>query len=110
MEKKEKTFIQQVTGTFLFYAQTVTSAMLVALNALASEESSPTEQTMAKVKQLLDYAASQEEAIITYRKSGMVLSIHSNASYLGVSKARSRVGRFFFLSSNDPFPQTMGQC
>ena len=82
--------------------------MLVALNALASEQSNPTEQTMTKVKQFLDYAATQEEAIITYKKSDMVLVIHSDASYLSVSKARSRVGGHFFLSADEPFPRNNG--
>ncbi len=47
---------------------------------------------MAKVKQLLDYCASHEEAIITYNASKMVLVVHSNAGYANEKKARSRAG------------------
>jgi hypothetical protein len=47
---------------------------------------------MAKVKQLLDYCASQEEAIITYNVSKMVLAVHSNTGYANEKKARSRAG------------------
>jgi hypothetical protein len=52
---------------------------------------------MAKVKQLLDYCASQEEAIITYNASKMVLAVHSNAGYANEKKARSHTGGHFFL-------------
>ncbi len=74
--------------------------MLVALNAIATQQAAPTQKTMNRVKQLLDYCASQEEAILTYHASAMVLAVHSNAGYLNESKARSRVGGHFFLSSD----------
>jgi hypothetical protein len=54
---------------------------------------------MKQTKQLLDYLATQEEAILTYNKSNMILAIHSDASYLSSErKARSRAGGHFFLS------------
>ena len=82
LEKADKKFVQQVTGTFLFYARAFDSTMLTTLIAIASEQATPTENTMKKCNQFLDYAASQEEAILTYKKRDMVLAIHSNASYL----------------------------
>ena len=38
----------------------------------------------------------------------MVLAIHSNASYLSESKARSRAGGHFYLSDNPKFPPNNG--
>ena len=63
LNKIDKQFIQEVTGMFLYYAQAVDSTMLTALSALASEQSDPTEETMKKCKQFLDYVASQEDAV-----------------------------------------------
>jgi hypothetical protein len=60
------------------------------------------------VKQLLDFAATQEPAVLTYRKSDMVLSIHSDAGYLNEENARSRAGGHHYLSENVPFPQNNG--
>jgi hypothetical protein len=108
LNKDEKRFMQEVTGTFLFYARAVDPTMLTALSSLASEQCAPTENTMKKVKQFLDYAASQEDAAITYRKSDMVLAIHSDASYLSEPKARSRAGGHFFMSENDKDPKDNG--
>jgi hypothetical protein len=108
LDDKDKKYIQQVLGTFLFYARAVDSTMLVTLSAIASEQASPTESTMKKVKQFLDFAASQEEAIVTYKASDMVLAIHSDASYLSEPKARSRAGGHFFMSSDAPQPANNG--
>ena len=52
--------------------------------------------------------ASQEEAVLTYKASNMVLAIHSDASYLSESKARSRAGGHMFTSANDKIPTNNG--
>ena len=82
VSKEDNKFIMQVTVNFLFRAIAVDSKMLPTLSALASEQSSPTEAKMKRCKQFLDYAASQEESVLTYRASNMILAIHSDASYL----------------------------
>ncbi len=42
---------------------------------------------MEKCLQYLDYAATQDNAILTYKASNMILAIHSGASYLSEWKA-----------------------
>ena len=108
LTKEEKTFIQEVVGVFLFYARAVDCTMLAALGSIASQQAKPTQKTMEKVKQFLDYAATHPEAIITYRASGMVLAGHSDASYLSETRARSRAGGHFFMSENETFPAPNG--
>ena len=66
--------------------------MLTPLSALASQQSKPTVETMKRTQHFLDYAATQEPAVLTYRASDMVLGIHSDASYLNEANARSRAG------------------
>ena len=41
---KEQNFIQQVMGTFLYYARAVDATILVALSAIASEQAAPTKK------------------------------------------------------------------
>ena len=108
LEKKEKRFIQQVTGTLLYYARAADSTLLTALSTIASQQASPTEATMDKVRQILDYVASQEEAVLTYRASKMILAVHSNAGYLNELEARSRAGGHFYLSTDENFPPNNG--
>ena len=108
LSKEDKTFIQEVVGVFLYYARAVDCTMLAALGSLASQQANPTENTMKKVKQFLDYAATHQDATITYRSSNMILAVHSDASYLSETKARSRAGGHFFLSENEEYPANNG--
>ena len=66
LNEQDKKFIQQVTGTFLYYARAVDPTMLVALSAIASEQAAPTEATMEKAKLFLDYVATHPDAVLTY--------------------------------------------
>jgi hypothetical protein len=59
-------------------------------------------------KWLLDYAATNPNAILTYKKSDMVLAVHSDASYLSEPSTRSRVGGHFFCSTNADDPPNNG--
>jgi hypothetical protein len=63
---------------------------------------------MERTKQYLDYAASQDDCVVTYHVSNMILAIHNNVSYLGKPKACSQAGGHFFLSNNIPIPETNG--
>ena len=63
---------------------------------------------MATIKQLLDYCATQEEAVISYEASDMILAVHSDAGYCNEKNARSRAGGHFFLSSNVDNPPNNG--
>jgi hypothetical protein len=72
--------MQEVCGVFLYLAQVVNGGLLPALSSLASQEMNPTEKTMELCKQFLDYMAMQEDAILIYRTSNMVLAVHSNGN------------------------------
>ncbi len=89
LDESGKKFIQEVTGMFLFYVRAVNSTMLVTLSSLAAEHASPTERTMQKCLQFLDYSATQDDAIVTYKASKVVLAILGDASYLSELQACS---------------------
>jgi hypothetical protein len=108
LNKAGKKFIQEVCGVFLFLARGVDGGLLPALSSLASQQSNPTEQTMELCKQFLDYMATQDDAILTYKASNMALTIHSDASYLSEANARSRAGGHMFMASNEEIPKNNG--
>ena len=91
--------VQQIVGSFLYYARAVDPTILMALSEISSQQSAPTENTMKRVNQFLDYMWTHPDAIIRYRASDMILNVHSDASYLSAPKARSRAGGYFFLVS-----------
>jgi hypothetical protein len=94
--------IQKVTGSVLYYARAVDPTVLMPLNDIATEQTKANEKTQAATNQLLDYLATHPDATIRYHASDMILQIHSDASYLSVSSARSRLGGLFFLGNTSP--------
>ena len=66
--------------------------MLMALSAIAVDQADPAENTYEKTLYFLDDVATHPDAIITFKKSNMILAIHSDASYLTEPKARNRAG------------------
>jgi len=74
----------------------------------AAQSSNPTEDTMQYAMQFLEYVAMQEEAVLTFKASNMILAVHSDASYLSEPKAKSRAGNHFFLSNNTNIPPNNG--
>jgi hypothetical protein len=84
--------IHKVTGYVLYYTRAVDPTVLMPLNDIATEQKKATERIQAATNQLLDYLATHPDATIRYHASYMILHIHSDASYLSVSNARSRLG------------------
>jgi len=74
--------------------------MLPALGSLAAAQSKATETTAKAYTKLLNYAATHLDAVVRYNKSGMILQIHSDTSYLSETEARSRASGFFYLGDN----------
>jgi hypothetical protein len=72
------------------------------LNDITTEKTKATEKTQAATNQMLDYLATHPDATIRYHASDMILHIHSDASYISVSNARSRLGGLFFLCNKSP--------
>ncbi len=97
-----------VAETLLYYARAVNTIILSALSSIATEQAKPMQETMKKLKQLFDYCATQEHAIITYNASQMILAIHSDARYCNEKNARSQAGGHFALSNNEKFPLNNG--
>ena len=88
--KEDEIFIMQVTGVFLFLGRAVDSTLSMPLSAIASGQANPTEETMEKCKQFLDYVATHEEAVLAFRASDTILPIHSDVSYISETNAQSR--------------------
>ena len=99
VDEPRKKRVQQIVGGLLYYARAVDNTILTSLNSIASQQANATEATEKKIEQLLDYMATHRNAKVRYKASNMVLNIHSDASYLSETKARSRIAGYFFLGS-----------
>eukprot|EP00957_Ditylum_brightwellii_P149952 11419741-Ditylum_brightwellii.AAC.1 len=82
----------------------------MAINAIAAKQVSPTEKTAIALTHLLNYCVTFPNAVLRYKASGMVLHIHSDASYMSADQARSRAGCHFYLSSASGDPTKEPPC
>ena len=102
--------IQSVVKTILYYALAVDPTMMAAIGSIAIKQSKATSRTSEACNWFMEYSASNPLAITRYTYSGMVLYIHSGASFISESWKRSRAVGHFFLSDNptNPIMPTIG--
>ena len=84
-------------GSILFYAQAIDMTILMGLSLITVEQTKATERTMGQFIDLLHYLPSIQDAKVRFHASDMVMNIHSDASYLSETKARSRACGHFFM-------------
>jgi len=95
--------IQEVVGTLLYYGRAVDPTLAATLSTIAGRQANGTEEVEEAVKQLLDYCATHPNTGVRFWASGMILNIHSDASYLSEYYAKSRAAGHHYLGNlNDP--------
>ena len=80
--------LQKLVGKLIFCGPAVDFSLLVAVGSLAAQQNEPIEKKDEDMVQLLNYCASNPDAIIRYHASDMVLHVSSNASYVSEPNAR----------------------
>mmetsp|Transcript_60913 Transcript_60913/g.180357 ORF Transcript_60913/g.180357 Transcript_60913/m.180357 type:complete len:155 (-) Transcript_60913:380-844(-) len=99
---KKQNELQQIMGTFLYYACALDKNILVSINSLLTQQNNTTVETTKNLNRFLNYYATHPEAEIIFHRSRMVL--YSNASYLLDPGTKSRVGGFFLFSPKPKDP------
>ena len=98
------TTVQSIASTFLYISRTNNPTMIFAFNKIGSKQALPTINTIKKTKILMDFAATQPDAVVSVYSSDMCLHIHSDSTYLVHTKARSRASGHYYLSDITPLP------
>lgn len=78
--------------------------MLAALNDVGTSQAKPTEYAKDQCQQLMDYAATYPNTVVRYYASGMIIFVDSDAAYLVLPNAKSRIAGCHYLSSLPPKP------
>ena len=97
LDEKGKRRMQSVVGTFLYYSRAVNPTVLIALNDLATYQAAPTIDTLKHSKMLLDYLATYPNAKLRFYAGNMKLHFESDAAYLVLPGAKSRIAGYFYL-------------
>jgi hypothetical protein len=91
-------FAQEVIGVFMFYSRAVDPTMFTQVNKMATKLAEPTTDLLDQIRHFLGYAATYPNATKVIKPSGMRYVVHSDASYLSETRARSRAGGVGFLT------------
>ena len=71
-----------MVGKFLYYAREIDPIIFVALNSLATVQKNLTTETAKQTNQFLNYSPTHLYAVTEHRRSGMILHIYLDASYI----------------------------
>ena len=97
--KEEKICIHKIVGKFIYYATAVDPTILVALGPIAVNQAKSYETTDQAIKQLLYYCDTLPYATLRYKKSDMVIRVHSDLLYRPVYQVRIISGGNLFWGS-----------
>ena len=100
LPKKDVKHIQSIVGYFLYYARALDYTMLPGLNEISCTQAKPTKHTEDECQQIMDYAATYPSVYVRFHASDMVLSIDSDAAYLVMPQAKSRIAGYFQLNDH----------
>eukprot|EP00957_Ditylum_brightwellii_P096430 7344296-Ditylum_brightwellii.AAC.1 len=92
-------YIQTALGIFLWYGQIIDLMLLPALNAISAQQVEPTVQMVKELDHFLNFMWTYPNTVVHFHTSNMSLHIHSNAAYMVLPEAHSRVRGYFYLSS-----------
>ena len=106
LQPSDVKMVQQISGNLLYYARAIESPILPALNEIAHRQATPTQNTLDKCKMLLHFCASHPNASIRYTASDMILHIDTDASYLVLPGAKSRIAGYYYLAQHPPLHGT----
>jgi hypothetical protein len=97
----DKTTLQELVGSILYYARAVDPTMLTICLRISSEQAAPTEAVKAHAVRLLQYAARYPNNELVFQKSKMHLIIQADASFNSRTKGRSVAGGIAYCGDVD---------
>ena len=100
LSPKRKQRLQAIIGSLLYYARAIDGSLLPAINEISASQASPTTNTETKVHQLLAFAKHHQNTSLRFYASDMRLHVDSDAAYLVMPGARSRIAGYYHLSRN----------
>ena len=84
----------------MYHARALDYTLLPAINETSTTQADPTTFTEEECQQILDYVATYPDVFVRYYASDMVLMLDSDAAYLVLPNAKSRIARYFYLSDH----------
>ena len=103
----QRTEIQAIVGTLLYYARAVDPSLLPIANEIASQQANPTQKVLTAANRALSYASKHQNNSITYYACEMILFLHVDASYLGLTLVLSSAAISFSATRTNRYKSTV---
>eukprot|EP00957_Ditylum_brightwellii_P170067 12945467-Ditylum_brightwellii.AAC.1 len=100
LDKKTTHKIQVIVRTFLYYGQAINGNILPTLNEISADQAKPTISTAKQSTMLKNYVATYQNTMLCSFAGNMQLHVYSDALYLVVNGAKSRIDSYFYCTSN----------
>ena len=89
--------VQSINGTLLYYALAVYPTILPYINKISTFQYLPTQYTMAKYNQVMDYSSVHPYVTIRYHTSDMSLIMYIDTVYLILPASHIHIsGHYYF--------------
>ena len=105
LPKEKIKYVQSVVGSLLYYARAIESTILPALNDISKSQANPSEVTLQQCQRVLDYVNTYKKVRVRYYASDMILNVETDAAYLVLPKARSRLAGYFHMGYHRNHPK-----
>ena len=93
----KKKWLQQLAGFSMYFARAVNYAIKTAVSKLAQDQAEPTEASIRRAERLCAYIFHHRDPTLRLIPCDMQVQAHSDASFLGESKGRSRYSYTIWL-------------
>ena len=93
----------------MYYGRAIDYTILPALNEISAQQSKPTKNTLKEIDMLLDYLHTCPNGKIRYFAGTMQLMIDSDAVYLVMPGAKSRIAGHYVMESS-PYPDNYNRA
>ena len=100
LDAKGTRLIQSIVVSVLYYGRAIDSTILPALNEISAQQSKPTKNTLEETDMLMDYLHTYPNGKIRYFAGSMQLMIDSDAAYLVLPGAKSRIAGHYMLEAS----------
>ena len=95
LNSADTNILQPIDRTIPYYDRAVHPTMLLALNEISTCQYAPTQHTMDKCNQVLDYASTHPNETIRYHASDMILMTDTDDAYLVLLEYCSHIAGYY---------------
>ena len=93
------TQIQSINGSFLYFSHAVDPTIFTAMNEIATQQAKSTITPEINAQIFMDYLAIYPNTKLKYYTGDMKIHLETVAANLVLSNARTRVAKYFLLTS-----------